>query len=317
MGDILIVEDSAACATQMRVLLEQAGHAVNVVGSGRQAADLLNDCLSNDRLPDLIITDLIMPEMDGLELVEHVRDHHADIPIMLVTGQGSEQTAVQALRSGAASYLPKSELAHSLTTAVSEIMEMIAARQSREAVMDALVSAESTFVIGNDHQIAGRVIAHLEEQLRAVKYSDATGILRITMALREAVANAIDHGNLELDSAMRDDDGPGYSELGRLRAANAPWQDRRVTIRARVTPHEVCYTVSDEGPGFDPSTLPDPLDPENLLRAHGRGLMLIRSFMDEVTHNAAGNEITMIKRRPAELRTMPADVSVQDAGGTA
>jgi len=64
-----------------------------------------------------------------------------------------------------------------------------------------------------------------------------------------------------------------------------------------VTPRQVCYTISDQGPGFDPSSLPDPLDPENLLRTHGRGLMLIRSFMDEVRHNDTGNEITMIKRR--------------------
>ena len=72
---------------------------------------------------------------------------------------------------------------------------------------------------------------------------------------------------------------------------------RRVTITSRVTPDQVRYTVCDQGPGFDPSLLPDPLDPENLLRAHGRGLMLIRSFMDEVAHNESGNEITMVKRR--------------------
>ena len=55
--------------------------------------------------------------------------------------------------------------------------------------------------------------------------------------------------------------------------------------------------VRDEGPGFDPATLPDPTDPSNLERVGGRGLLLIRTFMDEVRHNESGNEITFVKRR--------------------
>lgn len=296
MASILIAEDSAAQAVHIRALLEKAGHSVMVAADGKQATELLQD-----PLPDLIITDLNMPEMDGLELVEYVREHQSEIPVVLMTADGSEDTAVQALKRGATSYLPKRELAQSLNTTVREILELIEARRSHNEVMDALIAAESTYVIGNDHKFAGQVIAQLEEQLRTMKYSDATGMLRITMALREAVANAIDHGNLELDSAMRDEDGAGYNELGRERAGQDPWQDRRVTITSRVTPDQVRYTIIDQGPGFDPSSLPDPLDPENLLKAHGRGLMLIRSFMDEVTHNESGNMITMVKNRePAQ-----------------
>jgi anti-sigma regulatory factor (Ser/Thr protein kinase) len=60
--------------------------------------------------------------------------------------------------------------------------------------------------------------------------------------------------------------------------------------------------IADEGPGFDVTAVPDPTDPENLLKPSGRGLLLIRSFMDEVYHNARGNSITMVKRssRPSE-----------------
>ena len=54
--------------------------------------------------------------------------------------------------------------------------------------------------------------------------------------------------------------------------------------------------VRDDGRGFDPSKLPDPTDPANLQKCCGRGLFLIRTFMDEVRFNDTGNEITMIKR---------------------
>ena len=59
------------------------------------------------------------------------------------------------------------------------------------------------------------------------------------------------------------------------------------------------YVVRDEGPGFDPSALPDPLDPANMENASGRGLLLIRTFMTEVRHSERGNEITMIRRAEA------------------
>ena len=60
------------------------------------------------------------------------------------------------------------------------------------------------------------------------------------------------------------------------------------------------YVITDEGPGFDPSSLPDPTDLENLEKASGRGLLLIRTFMDEVQHNDRGNELTMVFRRREE-----------------
>ena len=80
-------------------------------------------------------------------------------------------------------------------------------------------------------------------------------------------------------------------------STNAPIGTGAIHFSARETGAEAVYVVRDEGPGFDPSHVPDPTAPENLMRATGAGLLLIRAFMDEVSHNAAGNEITMIKRR--------------------
>jgi len=64
-----------------------------------------------------------------------------------------------------------------------------------------------------------------------------------------------------------------------------------------LTRHEGRFIIRDEGAGFDIDNLPDPTDPENLLKPSRRGIMLNNSFMDEVTFNDAGNEICLIKRR--------------------
>jgi anti-sigma regulatory factor (Ser/Thr protein kinase) len=155
--------------------------------------------------------------------------------------------------------------------------------------------------IENDIGRLPEVVEQLEDELRRRGICDETEIVGIGVALREALANAIYHGNLEVSSVLLDDGGDSYDELARVRRRMSPYGERRVVIDARYRRGEVTYTVSDEGPGFDPAVLPDPIDPANLERVHGRGLMIIRAFMDEVRHNERGNVITMLKRR----RTAP------------
>ena len=64
------------------------------------------------------------------------------------------------------------------------------------------------------------------------------------------------------------------------------------------------YVIRDEGPGFDLKSLPDPRDPVNVERPSGRGMLLMRTFMDLVEYNAMGNMVTLFKR--ATVRTAPA-----------
>jgi len=102
---------------------------------------------------------------------------------------------------------------------------------------------------------------------------------RISMAVREATVNAILHGN--------------HYDLS-----------KRVTVSFESTPDALTVAVRDEGAGLDPASLPDPLAPENLLRQSGRGIFLIRAFMDEVRFRpmSPGNEITMVKFVRGPLR---------------
>ena len=124
-----------------------------------------------------------------------------------------------------------------------------------------------------------------------------TGRIQVAVALREALVNAIFHGNLEVSSTLLEQTGDVFSQVVERRRRQSPYQDRRVHVTAKETRFEAIYVVRDEGPGFDPSTLPDPTDLANLDKPSGRGLLLIRTFMDEVRHNAQGNEIQMVMRR--------------------
>jgi serine/threonine-protein kinase RsbW len=97
-------------------------------------------------------------------------------------------------------------------------------------------------------------------------------IFGIRLALEEALVNAIKHGN-RLDP------------------------HKKVYIRYRVTTRRFEIAISDEGPGFRLDRVADPLAPENLEQPGGRGLLLMRAYMTEVTFHPPGNRVTMAKDR--------------------
>ena len=156
---------------------------------------------------------------------------------------------------------------------------------------------EIGFKLPNNTVVIPALLARLHERAaRFVPFDDNTAD-RAAVALTEVLVNGIQHGNLELDSQLRQEDEAAYDRIAEFRRRRPPYRDRRLHIRARLTPREAVYRIRDEGPGFDPTRLPDPTHPAQLERPTGRGMVLIRAFMDEVAFNGAGNQITLLKRR--------------------
>lgn len=296
MPRVLVVEDDLTQAKRFDLMLRRAGFQVRTAANGRDAMELLA------REPsDIVLTDMQMPELGGLELVEAVRASHPFIPVVLMTGYGSEEAAVEALQKGAASYIAKRSLNRDIVTLLEQVLAMASEQREQLALEAAMTRTEFHFSLGNDSEQIGPLVKYLLEPIARFGLCDPTGLIRIGMALREAVTNAVEHGNLEGDSEMRQVDDDQYHELLAERRKTAPYAQRRVHIMARVTHDNAAFVIRDEGPGYDPSKIPDPTDPANLEKIGGRGLLLIQTFMDEVLHNATGNQITLIKHREATL----------------
>jgi len=302
MTTILIVDDSAVDRRKVEGLLCRPADpnggglggelTIRFAVHGREALERMAE-----QVPDLVLTDLQMPEMDGLELVEEVRAKYPAVPVILMTGQGSEEIAVRALQRGAASYVPKRNLARDLTETVDGILGLTDAARARQRVLDCLVRAESYFVLDNDVSLIPPLVGYIQEQMRRTQFCDEGTQMRVGIAVREALSNAIEHGNLEGPSTLKDADHAAFHRLIAERRSSPPYRDRRTHVTVRESLTDVVVVIRDEGRGFSPADLPDPTAPENMERAHGRGLLLIRTFVDEVIHNAAGNEITLLKRR--------------------
>lgn len=247
--------------------------------------------------PAAVLTDLRMPEMDGLAFVEAMRARFPLIPVVLMTAHGSEEIALQALQRGAASYVPKRRLAEDLKKTLEQVLTAGRASVRRHRILDSETASESIFLLENDADLIPDLLARLHETSARFGLFDENAAMRVDLALHETLTNGMYHGNLELSSDLRQDGESHFHGLAARRRAEPPYAERRLHVRARFTHAEAVYLVRDEGPGFDPTTLPDPFDPANLERVGGRGLLLIRTFMDGVAFNAIGNEITLRKRR--------------------
>lgn len=295
MATVLIVDDNPIDRRLAAGIIERVGMETSFAVNGREGLKAIEK-----EAPDIVLTDLLMPEMDGLELVERIKAEHPTVPVILMTAHGSEEIAVKALRTGAASYVPKANLPRDLVHTVHDVLSVATAKKDEQKALSCLCEADLRFVMGMDNGTHEPLVGFLQEQLRTWRLCDDADLIRVGTALHEAFVNAIEHGNLELVSDLRDDPDGSYQILGDQRRKEPPYCDRTVHVSARMTREDATIKIRDEGPGFDPSTLPDPTDPENIGKISGRGLLLIRTFMDDVHFNDTGNEITMVKRRPEE-----------------
>jgi len=109
--------------------------------------------------------------------------------------------------------------------------------------------------------------------MMAAGYDDKE-VFGVRLALEEAVINGIKHGH-------RGD------------------PTKTVHVRWRVDAKQARIELEDEGPGFDPHQVPDPLAPENLEKSSGRGLLLMRTYMTWIRYNERGNQVTLCKQRSA------------------
>lgn len=293
---ILVVDDSAVDRLVARRLLEKhGGWVVAQAADGGEALEAMARSL-----PAAVLTDLQMPGVDGLTLVERVREQYPRVPVLLMTGQGSEEIAIAALKAGAASYVPKRKLAEQLVTALEQVLAVSQTDDRRGRVLAALAERVSRFVLESDPSLVSPLVQMFREEMAAFGLCDPTAATRSGIALEEALLNAIYHGNLGVSSELKQQGNGLFEKTAAERRTQEPYRDRRVFVTAELTPQAATFVIEDQGAGFDVSALPDPTDPANLEKPSGRGVLFMRTFMDDVTYNPTGNRVTLVKRREVE-----------------
>jgi CheY-like chemotaxis protein len=293
----VVVDDALTDRTLISGMLSKAFDCqVETAEDGQQALQLLND-----HRPDLVLTDMQMPVMNGLELVAAVKDEFPMVPVILMTAQGSEELAAAAMHQGALSYVPKRRLVSDLIETVSRVLDASAEGVIPPHLMHHLDHSESVFTLHNDPHMIAATVSYLQRLLRCLPLGSQTERLRVGLAVDAALSNALFHGNMEISHAEAKDPADRMRIL-RERIGQEPYRSRRIHLTARINRKRAEFVIRDEGDGFDVSKYSS----ENAFiggeHSGGRGLAIMHAVMDTVMFNSSGNEVMLVRNRVIDDR---------------
>jgi Histidine kinase-like ATPase domain len=234
---------------------------------------------------------------DFLGALHSIHFQHPSLPIILITAEAATPVLSKALHQDAVTFVPKADLGRYLAQTLDRVLEL-SRTERRQRLVGYLCQTESSFSLENDPELIAPLVAHLQEGAARLEGMDETTRMQLGVALHEALLNAMYHGNLEISSDLRESGESAFLAAAEQRRRCWPHRDRRVHVKATMTPSEVVFVIRDEGPGFNPDAIPDPTAPANLSKASGRGILLMRTFVDDMHYNATGNELTLVKRLP-------------------
>lgn len=298
MSRILIVDDRSSVRHRIRESLSRSDYEFSDANNGRDALEKMEQVG-----PHLVVTDLQMPHIDGLELISVSRRRYPHMPVVLITTCDNEEISREALHVGAASYVPLAALENRLAPTVERLLELAGENRSKRHLLKHLKKNNFAFQLGNDPTYVPHLISFMQTTLQDIGTCGAADITRVSVALDEALTNAIFHGNLELDSELRVGDEMQFYGLAKQRREESPYRDRQILVDAEISREVARFVITDEGPGFDGSKLPGTEESQNMDKLCGRGVMLMKMFMDEVIYNPQGNSVTLIKRRSTEQQS--------------
>lgn len=273
---VLVVEDSRTMQKFLLNLLQKEDYEVVVADNGETGLQLFQQGLQEGRPFDIVMTDVVMPGMSGLEVLKQVKALNYDTIVVVLTSDANVDTAIEALNLGANNFLhkpPNSEEILNVMWRATKHREIFLENEElnpfTERLINIQIPSQLRFIKGIAHNIIAdaKLMGYDEQDLRD----------KIPVTVDEAVTNAIKHGNQ-------------FQE------------DKHVTIEVSIDIERIKIVVADEGEGFDVSAVPDPTDPMNFLKPSGRGILFMKIGMDDVRYNQKGNILTLIK-----YRTTPED----------
>jgi CheY-like chemotaxis protein/anti-sigma regulatory factor (Ser/Thr protein kinase) len=288
---VLVVDAEAAVRDRaVHLLTTELGWFAEAVGSVPEAV-----CVVEGACPHLIIAGLHGPDDSGLVLLDKLQERAPDLPVVILMDEGAEVLTLNALQKGAAGYAATTHLEHELPEILERVASAARSVRDRKRLRECLTRVELEFALENDPAMVPTLVADVQDHMGLLGFGDKSALVRLGVALEEALLNAMIHGNLEIGSTLKQQDDALYHKEIQDRRARRPFNRRRLRFRARLRKTRCEFAIADAGPGFDPASLPDPTDPANLEKVSGRGLLLIRTFMDEVRFNRKGNRIRMVK----------------------
>lgn len=266
-------------------------HDLTLIGTAEEALEICKD-----KSFDLIITDVRLPKMSGIDFISKLRDKEINTPFIVITGNQDIEISIRALRLGAVDFFIKpfrmDAIRHSLQKFENLFIfsqELISKNHFQ------LTHSKQNFAIRPSLKNLNQYVNLVMRSISLIPGIHTDDILSIKLALYELLGNSIEHGFA----------GISYEHKASLLSSDVDYVDHVDRICADINEcvlleigfedHKVYVSLKDRGAGFDPSKVPDPVTDPNASYLSGRGIFLARMNVDELVYNDIGNEVSFSK----------------------
>ena len=288
---VLIVDDQDILRSLLVKFMVRAGFEPIEAPNGRKAVELYR--ISR---PEVVLSDIMMPEMDGLTLLHEIKNVDRDAVVILMTGYGNEDILLEALRGGAVNFFKKP---FDFTEIIEVVRSVVRHREEVDTTpfySPHLVEESKRFEITAADSYVQPIINQIALQVAGIV--PETEIINLKIGIEEMIKNAAEHGNLGISFEEKNKalETGSFGELLQSKLSLGKNSRKKIVVSSSLDPGGLTVVIRDEGEGFDWRSLPE-LSAETLLRCNGRGIFLTKIYYDEVRYNEAGNEVTLVKRR--------------------
>jgi CheY-like chemotaxis protein/anti-sigma regulatory factor (Ser/Thr protein kinase) len=266
---VLLVDDNEDVLNTLSAILKELRLTPVAVSDGVEAMKVLNS-----QKIDLIITDLMMPNMDGFEFIQNARQVNANIPIAVISGFAGGKNVVDALSLGAYNFITKPFTVREIENVIKRGLRLREFSLGTHRLTQGIKNTTEMELPSFTHLLPSAVLYIVREcQWRGIENENV--LANISVCIDELINNALVHGN-DMD------------EL------------KKIKIKLVFDQKEFSLSIEDEGEGFDYKEILSAFAGRDSGLPTKRGLFIVNYLMDEVSFNEKGNIVTMVKRLKSE-----------------
>ncbi len=262
--NVLVVDDERDVLSTLSEILSELKLNPITAADGAEAMEKIKT-----RKIDLIITDLMMPTMDGFELIQRTRQLNINIPIAVISGHGEVKNVVNALSHGAYNFITKPFTIKEIENIVKRGLRLREFSLGTHRLLEGIRNTCEMEIPSYPHLLPSATLYIVREcQWRGME--DEAILSNISISVDELLNNALLHGN----------------DLN---------ESKKILVQLVFTQGTFSLSVEDEGEGFDYKNLVSEFSENAQALPTKRGLFIVNYLMDELTFNEKGNRVTMVK----------------------
>ncbi len=266
MSQILVIDDEIEICELLKIALEMAGHQVKTCLSATEA----KKCLELTEF-DFVIIDMIMPEVSGLEMIRYINDRYPRILTILTTGLLTNEVIEEALKQGAYNFVNKPFSLDEITKIINTGTRARTIPADTKSIQPYLVQ-QLHFVLPSRKELMEEIACMIADLAGRMGFPDKLVAMNIPLTVDELFLNAVIHGNKEDDN-------------------------KTVLIKVVLDSEKIAITVKDQGEGFNWQRVLARNTPADLENEGGRGVFLVRHYVDHIQYNEVGNEVSVVISR--------------------